>query len=164
MNPRKPSVYKLIAFGLNSFHFYPAIYICTYSVVHFGCSRGTQATFQPSSSIFQACFTASLPSKSFPPFSTFFSVSLRNQRSKLKECYFHQHFCVVNYRAECMTGAKYGFIFLFPNLTYFVVTNSSCPEAANSALSGRTSNVRLRSTFNQLLWKTISCSFCSLNL
>lgn len=39
MNARKPSVYKLIAFGLNSFLFYPAIYICTYSVVQFGCSR-----------------------------------------------------------------------------------------------------------------------------
>lgn len=83
MNARKPSVYKLIAFGLNSFHFYPAIYICTYSVVQFGRSRGTRATFQPSSSIFQACFAASLPSKSFPPFSIFFSICLRNLRSAI---------------------------------------------------------------------------------
>jgi len=111
VNARKPSVYKLIAFGLNSFHFYPAIYICTYSVVHFGHSRGTRATFQPSSSIFQACFAANLPSKSLPPFSIFFSICLRNQPSKCKECYFHRRFRGVNYRAERMTGATHGFIF-----------------------------------------------------
>lgn len=164
MNARKPSVYKLIAFGLNSFHFYPAIYICTYSVVHFGHSRGTRATFQPSSSIFQACLAASLPSKSFPPFSIFFFICLRNQPSKPKELYFHQRFCGVNYRAEWMTGAKHGFIFWLPNPTYFPVTNLSCPEAANSAPTTRNSNARVWSTFNWLLWKTTSCSFCSLNL
>lgn len=74
VNARKPSVYKLIACGLNSFHFYPAIYICTYSVVHSGHSR---KHMPPSNPVLThprpACCSSSL--KAFLPFSIFLYLS-----------------------------------------------------------------------------------------